>query len=124
MAIKIPRNTIIISSIVIFILLLAIAVYYFNYVGDIGRRTDLVGDGVCGNLITKKGQDDCCARLHKDDAVIECVGKWQYVNGPKECQFICEGSEPACTEELKQCSDGSYVGRNASLDCKFNSCPN
>lgn len=30
----------------------------------------------------------------------------------------------ACTEEAKICPDGSAVGRNASLDCEFDPCPN
>jgi hypothetical protein len=28
-----------------------------------------------------------------------------------------------CTQEAKSCSDGSYVSRNSSNDCKFNLCP-
>ena len=28
-----------------------------------------------------------------------------------------------CTADVKQCPDGSYVGRDASNDCKFKACP-
>ena len=39
--------------------------------------------------------------------------------------FGCTGTpaNAACTEEAKQCPDGSYVGRNASNNCSFNPCP-
>jgi hypothetical protein len=29
-----------------------------------------------------------------------------------------------CTQEVKQCSDGTYVSRNADNNCSFNECPN
>ena len=29
----------------------------------------------------------------------------------------------ACTQEAKQCPDGSYVGRNPAKGCAFNPCP-
>jgi len=28
-----------------------------------------------------------------------------------------------CTQEVKACSDGSYVGRNPAKECKFKACP-
>ncbi|MBS3069070.1 hypothetical protein J4441_01760 [Candidatus Micrarchaeota archaeon] len=36
----------------------------------------------------------------------------------------CVQEQPqACTDEAKLCPDGSYVGRNASNNCEFDSCP-
>jgi hypothetical protein len=29
----------------------------------------------------------------------------------------------ACSADVKQCADGSYVSRNPARDCAFNACP-
>lgn len=42
---------------------------------------------------------------------------------PNEPPPAPDGSPQACTEEAKLCPDGSYVGRNASLNCEFDTCP-
>lgn len=36
---------------------------------------------------------------------------------------ILEGDELVCTQDVKLCSDGSYVSRNSSNGCEFNLCP-
>lgn len=32
-------------------------------------------------------------------------------------------SDIFCTQEVMQCSDGSFVSRNSSRNCEFNPCP-
>lgn len=34
-----------------------------------------------------------------------------------------EGERRVCTQDAKLCDNGSYVSRNADLDCEFNPCP-
>lgn len=36
---------------------------------------------------------------------------------------ISEGNDLYCTEEVKQCADGSYVARDSKNNCKFRACP-
>ena len=109
-------------AIVVILVLILIGIYYSINQGDLGRRTDLVGDGVCGNFADEEDQDACCAEGHKDDITIQCVGKWNYVSGLKKCQYVCDGGLVGCPEDAKVCEDGSVVVRNSSLDCEFDEC--
>ena len=116
------KNIIVLASFVILVFLVVVTLFYWENQGR-GRDSNLIGDGVCSNLISDEGQDACCFNIHKDDVTIECVGKWQYVDGLRQCQFICNNAMPVCTEGAKLCDDGTSVVRNASLGCEFNACP-
>lgn len=51
-----------------------------------------------------------------------CIGKCGGVSDG--CSGICNSTcQTTCTQEAKQCSDGSYVSRNSSINCDFNTCP-
>ena len=93
--------------------------YLFN--SDRLKRDNLIGDVVCGNL-DKEGQDFCCTRAHADDIVPACLGNWSYVEGIKQCQFLCEGSLPVCPDGVKVCDNKQSVERNASNECTFDEC--
>jgi hypothetical protein len=48
----------------------------------------------------------------------KCLRIWE-----EKCDFESSGAgEIACTQEMKQCPDGSFVG--SGPDCKFDPCPN
>ncbi len=115
------RNFLALCSVVLLLFLVVVGLFYWNQDG--GRETTLIGDKVCGNLVSEEAQDNCCLEIHKDDATIQCVGKWQYVNGLGQCQYVCDGALPACTEEAKACVNATSVSRNASNDCEFDACP-
>ncbi len=115
-----------IVNFVVFIIVLGFmigaTIYWFTYQNELGRRGDLVGDGVCGNLPDDESQDACCAEAHRQDSVEACEGRWQYVSGIKFCQYVCAGQLVVCPEDAKVCSDGRIVERNAGEDCEFDEC--
>ena len=109
-------------SILVLLLLVALAVYYLYYQKD-ERNSSLIGDKVCGSPLSERAQDACCYNAHKGEAVVTCVGQWRYVNGEDRCQFVCNGSTPACSAEVKVCPSGFSVSRNATNECLFDACP-
>lgn len=36
---------------------------------------------------------------------------------------LIPGGDRVCTQEVKACPDGSYVGRNPAEECRFKPCP-
>jgi len=117
---KNQSKIIMVLVIVIAVIVLA-AVYYLTNQGRMDRRTNLVGDGVCGNFGDEEGQDFCCAEAHKEDAHVKCIGGWGYLEGTKMCEYVCDGIEPGCPEDAKVCDDGSVVVRGGE-DCEFDEC--
>lgn len=115
---KKPLTTLIL---IIMILLLA-TIYYLINANKLDRRSNLIGDKVCKSFADQKGQDDCCTNFHKDDITIQCVGKWEYINGLEKCQYVCVDSLPSCPEDTLVCPDDSVVHRNPELECNFDSC--
>jgi len=85
------KKIIIIYALIIVLLLFAVAMYYYKNQKDVGIRTGLVGDAVCGNIPSSAGQDACCAEAHKGDSHIECVGSWKFIEDESICRFVCEG---------------------------------
>lgn len=98
------------------------SIYYILNQDDLGRRGNLVGDGICGNYVKGADRDGCCAEVHSDDFTIECVGDWKYLSGIEFCQFVCDGTEPSCPEDVKVCDNQKIVERNASNECFFDEC--
>ena len=111
-----------ILSLIVLLFLVVVGLFYWNN-QDKGRDTNLLGYQVCGNRVSAEAQDRCCSELRYGENVIDCAGGWQYVNGPQNCQYICLGGLPACTEEAKACVNATSVSRNASNDCEFDACP-
>ena len=115
----------ILSVLFVAIVLFVIAVVYLYNQDEVGRRTDLVGDGICGNFLDGESRDNCCIQVHADDTV-ECVGKWRYIDGVDECTYICasfnEDEQVACLEaegEWKTfsngCVDSCALARNPEI---------
>ncbi len=108
---------------ILLVFLFSVAAYFVESKDYSLRRTALIGDGICGNMPGESGQDSCCAQAHEDDITIQCVGRWQYVSGIEECQYICEGGLPTCPNDENLCENGSNVTRSPKNDCDFNECP-
>jgi len=87
------KKIIIIYALIVVLLLFTGAIYYYKNQSDVGRRTNLVGDAVCGNLLSEETQDACCAEAHKDDVTILCVGNWQYIEEESICRYVCGGRD-------------------------------
>ena len=118
------KPLVLVYALFLIIVLFTVASYYLVNQGNSGKRTNLVGDGLCGNFVNEVNQDSCCAQAHEDDITDACVGKWEYASALERCQFVCEGNLLACPEDARICSDGeTTVVRNASLDCEFDACP-
>jgi len=114
---------VILAFVAVFVFLISATVYYLFNQGELGKRSNLIGDGVCGNVPSEEGQDFCCEKAHEDDIHIECKGSWEYVSGMEVCQYVCGGTEPACLEDSRVCPDGvTSVVRNAANDCEFDPC--
>jgi len=107
--------------VLIFVFLVAASAYYFTAPSDDYQRGNLVGDGVCGNIGSEEGRNECCAEAHAGDVVIQCVGGWKYIVNGNICAYVCEVE---CTEDVRICDDGSSVVRNSSKGCEFEACPN
>ena len=103
-------------------MLIASTVYYFINNEKLGRRSDIVGDGICDNFSDKAGQDSCCFEAHKNDIHIDCVGNWQYISGIRFCQYVCDNSLPICPADTQVCDNNMVVKRNASNNCEFDKC--
>ena len=117
-------NTIVVVIfVVVLVFLIGMSAYYIINQNSLGRRSNLVGDSVCGNIPEEDGQDFCCMKAHEDEAHARCVGSWKYLSGMATCQYVCSGVLPACQEDARVCPDGeTVVVRNASNECEFNAC--
>lgn len=51
-------------------------------------------------------------------AAIIIIGLYIYLNPSNP-----DNSGTVCATDVKQCSDGSYVGRDSSNNCEFSACP-
>ncbi|MCA9485695.1 MAG: hypothetical protein KC506_02525 [Nanoarchaeota archaeon] len=116
------RRNKIVLLVAVFVVIVAASFYYIAHQSEIGRRSNLVGDGLCGNYIRSEDRDGCCANVHEGDVTIQCVGSWDYVTGIQFCEFVCEDEEPKCPEDAKICDNGNVVERNASNECFFDGC--
>ncbi len=105
--------------IVIAVLLIAVLLYWNQ---SVSQKPNPDRDLVCDSLTSEEAQDSCCAEINIDTITVKCVGNWEYVNGLKQCQFVCSGFLPACTEEAKLCPNRASVVRNASNECEFDAC--
>ncbi|GEM_PF-6206085 len=117
------RKDVVLYFLIVSVALFVISAYFFIEKPDFWRESFLVGDSVCGSFNDEEAQDNCCAEGHKGDIAADCLGDWIYLNPERNCQFVCEGAEPVCTEDAKICDNGIVVSRNASLECEFNPCP-
>ena len=108
-------------SILVLVLVIGVAMFYWYHQAE-GRESSLVGDAVCGSPFSVRTQDSCCATAHGAELVIQCVGRWKYVNAMSKCQFVCDGALPSCDEDVKTCDYGHTVSRNASNECRFDRC--
>ena len=119
---EINKNLIAIYGLIVALFLFAISAYYVTNQKLNFRETTLIGDGVCGNLLSDSAQDICCLKAHENDAVTQCLGTWQYISGIKNCQYICKNKLPSCPDETKKCKNKKIVSRNSSKECKFDNC--
>jgi len=85
------RKIIIIYALIVVLLLFTGAMYYYKNQSDVGIRTGLVGDAVCGNLPVDEERDACCAEAHKSEATIECLGDWIFIEEESICKYVCGG---------------------------------
>ena len=60
------KNKSLTTLILIIIILILATVYYFINANKLERRSNLVGEKVCNSFPTEKGQDNCCANIHKE----------------------------------------------------------
>lgn len=120
---KQPR--LLVSLFALCLFLLFVFAYYWNHQSEIGRESTLVGAQICGDLLSKEAQDNCCQNIFSEQPHDQCEGAWQFEPGAKICSFICDREEEVfCTAEAMLCPDNvTYVGRNSSLNCAFNACP-
>ncbi len=67
----------------------------------------------------------CCAAQNKDQITVSCSGSWSWDKEINECSFICDLSQEIqlCTSDVKECPDGSFVGRDGMNKCEFRVCP-
>lgn len=112
----------VIASVVVFVLLFSLARYYLIHQAEDGREPALAGDVICGSLVSQEAQDACCRNVHKEDATSECAGSWNYIEGARNCQYLCSGALPSCKDDVKRCPDGKNVIRNPNKECKFDRC--
>jgi hypothetical protein len=112
----------IITLVLVLVVIVAFSVFYLMNQNDLGRRGNLVGDGICGNYVSEEDRDGCCATVHSESEHEDCVGGWEYLSGIEFCQYVCSGQEVECPEDVKVCDDGRTVERNASNECFFDEC--
>ena len=117
------KGKLVLMGVVLVLFLVFVGVFYLKNQGDVGQRTPIVGDGLCGELGSVEAQSKCCALAHERELVIDCVGKWKYNQSTKLCSFLCNNEQVFCTEDAKLCDDGTSVVRNSSNNCEFNDCP-
>ena len=103
------------------VVFLATTVYYFTAPSEDYKRGDLVGDGVCGNIGSEEGRNECCSNAHAEDIHIQCVGGWRYISDGNRCEYVCDFN--ICADDVKVCDDGSVVERDSESDCEFEECP-
>ena len=108
--------------IIVILFMVGAGIYWLTNSEKLWKRSDLVGDGICGNLPSTEGQNNCCAEVHGEDIIIACEGGWEYVSGIKQCQYVCNGEKPVCPEDARECSDGSVRERDAGNECEFDEC--
>lgn len=77
----------------------------------------------CYILVNKDKADYIKALVEDYDSlcVYSCIQTYGAVCANNKCESRLEPA--GCTQEAKICEDGSAVGRNASLGCEFNPCP-
>lgn len=71
-----------------------------------------------------ESRDLCCIQQNVNSTHITCVGDWKFDNSSNACKFVCISQEPRfCTQDVKECPDGSFVSRDAGNNCEFKPCP-
>jgi hypothetical protein len=113
---------VIILGAIVLIVLFAISRYYLVHQAETGREPALMGDVICGSLVSSDAQDACCLNTHREEVTVQCLGKWSYISGVHQCQFLCDSALPQCGTERKECPGGSSVSRNRSNECAFDAC--
>ena len=73
----------------------------------------------CGSV---ELSDKCCEIKNFDTIKSMCVGNWKYLEPIDQCAWICDTETLDCPTSTFKCSDGSFVTRNKTLACEFNSC--
>ncbi len=75
------------------------------------------------NEFTKQNVNLTCGSNTNLTCTPNCFGKCGGVSDgcSGTCNDVCQ---TVCTQEVKQCSDGSYVSRNSNINCEFNPCLN
>jgi len=118
------KKLVVIYALIVVVILFTGAMYYYKNQSNAGIRTGLVGDAVCGNLLSEESQDACCAEAHKSDVTITCVGNWRYIEEESICRFVCgeeilENPQEECesvdgtwTEFSNGCVDSCDLARN------------
>jgi hypothetical protein len=103
-------------SVIVALMLGSLVGYYIARQGDLGKRTEIVGDGICGNFLDAEDQDFCCAEGHKGEPHILCDGEWKYVEGEKICKFVCDDEE-ILDDLLQECERVEGEWRTFSNGC-------
>jgi len=109
---KVWLSIIVVISLVAFLLL---AVFLMK------TPEPLVGSS-CGT-VPPDSRDECCYIKFKEDKFPICNNLKIFFNiGIQRCEYTCDNKPLFCTEEAKQCPDGSFTSKTPILECNFIPC--
>ncbi len=124
---RMRNNKIIIISICLAVFLILMAGYFVFNNDNLGKRTNIVGEGVCGSYPYQYDRDICCTSLHSRDEPKDCFGGWKYFEENESCSYVC-GDEVDLIEECillggtwrefsNGCVDSCSYERNEEVFC-------
>lgn len=107
------------KAILITILIILAAIIIFI---NIPKEQNPIVGASCGT-VSPDSRDQCCYIKFSETGFPECQGlRIFYDLDEAECKFICSDKNIACTEEAKQCPDGTWTSRTGILYCQFRPC--